>query len=418
MNFGIVLCWLYLVLFAIIPGYAQIATGVFYWYDWGGYPTSLVLGATLLVAIAVVLIDTSYLIFLRRNFNQRARRSAVSNRPPLLFQSARLSPLYYPLSIFAYAWSSVVIALIGLSTFFGTRLAFGRSVNSMLDLSSAGLLLTANSGLLIALAAYSLNAALSNEVKKSLYFYLNCTAILAFNAIINFPTRLSRFALFGALLMMLVVYCVRRKNARHVRSMTYILSLAFPTLVYFLFRFVGVFSRWGDFNFSEGIRAALNINSTLRHADFSDLQMSIIVVRYTLEQGYTLGRQLLSAVFFFIPRRYWENKADPTNFVIGENEGWAFINVSSPIYMEGYIDFAFIGLAAYAIALGYMLAKADYAFTFSNRDPRYMILVPLVAYLPIILRGSLLAVIGIIASVAFFIFLLTYMGRFVGRLRV
>lgn len=75
-------------------------------------------------------------------------------------------------------------------------------------------------------------------------------------------------------------------------------------------------------------------------------------VEYASVNGHTFGKQLLGALFFFVPRSLWEGKAFSSGQVIGDYliakyDMW-FNNLSFPIHAEAYLDFGIVGVVVYA----------------------------------------------------------------------
>lgn len=104
-----------------------------------------------------------------------------------------------------------------------------------------------------------------------------------------------------------------------------------------------------------GITNAFN---TLNYDAFTNVMTS---VDYVSVHGLSLGNQLLSALFFFVPRSLWENKPYSTGTVVGEylidDYGYNFSNLSNPLVSEGYINFGFLGVIIGAVLLAFVIIK-------------------------------------------------------------
>ncbi|MGZ9034907.1 MAG: hypothetical protein ACXW25_10950, partial [Rhodospirillales bacterium] len=122
---------------------------------------------------------------------------------------------------------------------------------------------------------------------------------------------------------------------------------------------------------------------------------------YATRFGHTYGRQIASAVLFFVPRSIWSGKSFATGSVTSEALGFRFNNLSAPIIAELYIDGSFIAVIFGALALGYGYRRLDYLFTAANDIggvTLYRVLLALICGFTIILmRGSLLGVMAPIA---------------------
>ncbi|MEX0152211.1 hypothetical protein [Microbacterium sp. LMI1-1-1.1] len=146
-------------------------------------------------------------------------------------------------------------------------------------------------------------------------------------------------------------------------------------------------------------RGALQITSIadkIATKDFDQYVMTANGMWWVDERGHTLGWQILGAIFFWVPRSVWPEKARDTGVEIGLAMNTGNINLSSPLPLEMWIDFGWVGVIAGFIVIGYLSRKYDWQFSLSrdpNRREMYVIdiLVPLVAgYTFILMRGPLL----------------------------
>ena len=105
---------------------------------------------------------------------------------------------------------------------------------------------------------------------------------------------------------------------------------------------------------------------------------------------------LLSALFFFVPRTVWPQKSIGTGGESAMYEGYPFINISSPLPSEFYVDFGMVGLVVLSTLFG---SSSDYAMTISC-TPRHIgsvgqvFFATVAGYIFIILRGSLVGTLG------------------------
>lgn len=116
--------------------------------------------------------------------------------------------------------------------------------------------------------------------------------------------------------------------------------------------------------------------------------------------GHTQGRQLLGAALFFVPRSVWPGKPTDTGIRIGQWMGNNNVNLSSPLWVELWLDFGTEGMAVGFLLLGYACARGDrrYALrTGEGSQPGSVVAVVVPAlsgYAFILLRGSLLQASG------------------------
>lgn len=87
-------------------------------------------------------------------------------------------------------------------------------------------------------------------------------------------------------------------------------------------------------------------------ANFDAFQIISYTTVYTDRYGYSLGKQLLLPMFFWIPRSIWTSKPIGTSDIVGANAGFYSVNVSSPLWTEGYVNFGVIGLILIMFVFG------------------------------------------------------------------
>jgi oligosaccharide repeat unit polymerase len=86
-------------------------------------------------------------------------------------------------------------------------------------------------------------------------------------------------------------------------------------------------------------------------------------IAFVHDQGFYYGSQIISAIFFWIPRSFWVNKGSGTGQDLGDylmqTEQLWFNNISSILPLEGYVDFGFFGILIFSFILGKVLFKTD-----------------------------------------------------------
>jgi len=104
-----------------------------------------------------------------------------------------------------------------------------------------------------------------------------------------------------------------------------------------------------------GITNAFN---TLNYDAFFNFNASI---DYVYKNGFSYGYQLLSGLFFFIPRSLWNSKPVSSGELIGDylvsDYEFGFTNLSNPLVSESFINFGIIGVILYPIILAYVFVK-------------------------------------------------------------
>ncbi|GMK46695.1 hypothetical protein PghCCS26_38240 [Paenibacillus glycanilyticus] len=140
--------------------------------------------------------------------------------------------------------------------------------------------------------------------------------------------------------------------------------------------------------------------------DYDAFQMLLNTTQYVDSFGTTQGKQLLGALFFFIPRSIWVSKAMGSGQHVAEALGYSFTNLSSPLWAEAYINFGYAGIVLLFGFYGYLSGWLQGRFRQAIRSgvlTHYHLLVPfLSAYQFFLLRGDLM---NGIAYLSFFILL-------------
>ncbi|WP_433803100.1 hypothetical protein [Actinomycetospora sp. CA-084318] len=219
-------------------------------------------------------------------------------------------------------------------------------------------------------------------------------ALVGLNALMNNPLSNPRYWAFAIVLAFF--FCWRFSTRPAVLT-------AFVTL--FTLSSLIIFPYLDHFRVSEsamkqyGIRTpsySQPVDYVLGKTDYASITDIGVALRVVEHHGHTVGRQLLGAVTFWVPRSLWPDKPDNTAFLIADEIGFPNRNLDSPLWAEGYVDFGWIGACGLLALCGVGARRLDDAFV-ALRGVRTPV-VPLVAvaapviagYEFIVVRGSLL----------------------------
>jgi oligosaccharide repeat unit polymerase len=214
-------------------------------------------------------------------------------------------------------------------------------------------------------------------------FICNLTLVLILFFIINFPLAQPRFVFFSYFIFLFCFFY--RSNFK--RKTIIFLGFCFGITTIFPY-FSHITRGEGDFNvdMSEYYRLS---------GDFDGFQSIINGVVFVNKYGYTIGNQLFSSLFSFIPRSLWTSKSEPTGSLGAMAAGYDYLNISSPLPIEFYIDFGYLGLSILAFLFGMFLRKIDIFYIYDRKwGLKYIIAVILISMIAIISRGALLAVLN------------------------
>lgn len=105
------------------------------------------------------------------------------------------------------------------------------------------------------------------------------------------------------------------------------------------------------------------LGPSLATGDFDAYSMVGYTAHYVDQgPGITYGRQLAGAILFFVPRSLWPDKPVGSGYTVAVEGNLDFNNVSSSPLAEGLINFGWLGLVVFAVALCWMFGTADASF--------------------------------------------------------
>jgi hypothetical protein len=137
------------------------------------------------------------------------------------------------------------------------------------------------------------------------------------------------------------------------------------------------------------------LGSSLATGDFDAYSMVGYTVKYVNEgPGITYGQQLLGVLLFFIPRSLWPGKPVGSGYTIASDGGLIFNNVSSPPVAEGLINFGWVGVILFAVALCWLFGLLDAGFERARREGDTFVayVYPfLIGFVFFLMRGDLLS---------------------------
>lgn len=212
----------------------------------------------------------------------------------------------------------------------------------------------------------------------------------ALNVVVNNPITNPRFWFLTAVFALLFTAVPR--SIAHYRTLL-LLGVVAAVLV---------FPYADHFRYPEGHRPVMNSDSFLEpltRKDYDQVLMFANALGYADDgHGHTDGRQVSGALLFFVPRSIWTEKPTDTGMMVGEWMGSNNTNLSSPLWMELWLDFGALGMLAGFIALGYAGERMDRRYRMRvtapgphNAGAIAAVLFPLIAgYSFILIRGALL----------------------------
>ncbi|MDE5660832.1 MAG: hypothetical protein K2I28_08090 [Muribaculaceae bacterium] len=160
------------------------------------------------------------------------------------------------------------------------------------------------------------------------------------------PTGIARNAAAMYWLPVIVLYC-----GKYLRHHKFMWGMVFALFV--LFPFMNIFRSWsGAINFEWSMDFFNDINFDAGQIFMATMKTDMI----------TYGYQLLGPLLFFVPRAWWPGKPIGSGAVLVDSHHGSFNNVSMPYFGEGYVNFGFIGVLAFALFLSWICAKFDVSY--------------------------------------------------------
>lgn len=141
------------------------------------------------------------------------------------------------------------------------------------------------------------------------------------------------------------------------------------------------------------------VQQFVRKADFDVFQQTANGVVYVDLFDHMYGKNILGALLFWVPRSMWPEKPWGTGVVVPCALGYSFCNFASPLWMEFYVSFGFLGVVFLIGLYGFFSGRADDRYAAQDRSKTTIntidFLVPFLAgFQFFILRGDLLNVVA------------------------
>ncbi len=390
---------LYCTQFLIVPGLFQAAVGYFPFYNMS-YSDHSLIGA----AFIILLFSLSFTLFYVFPFAKRRKSEDTVEA----LNSGRLLFIFGAFLVLGLA----IFALLRPATFL-TRIGD----NSYDDLSPATLLemaLGRVSGFqVLALSLILLIRARAFDAKVVCWLLASVGA--AIFMLLNFPLNVTRFLLFGWLIALGFLWVNSKKAA--VKGVFCLLLVVGTCSV---FPLISNLSRGGlD---AELLNPAAYLTTS---GDVDGFQSSANIFEMVESNGAGLGKHLLSAVLFFVPRSVWPDKSFPTGVEAARFRGYNFTNISAPLPSELYSDFGLIGVVIGAAFFGFGFQWVEHWLEESNKGefgPRRLVVGTMAGFTIILFRGPILGIIGPVAvaiGTAVLVYrVISYRKRIRGRRRM
>jgi oligosaccharide repeat unit polymerase len=314
----------------------------------------------------------------------RNRARAIKAGVDLVSLPALNKPRLYLLIAISLGVTFVFVLLVGPATFLQSRTEVFASIDAGVSYGSFAVLLRAAvvASLLVVFAA---TVALVKSRRGSHSFGLISLAVLLGTAslfitnVVNAPRYLAIVVMVG-MLAALGIFATRGR-----------IRIAFSAA---LAGFIFVFPILGGFRTSISFASATSdLEQVLLGGDYDSFAQINNALNFVNSEGNEFGRQLLGALFVWVPRGVWADKPTSTSTLVSEYMGYPFTNVSSPLWAELLVDFGMVGLVLGFVVLGLLFRRFDDKLELLSAAGKYAgvagMIIPF--YFVILLRGALLS---------------------------
>ncbi|MBD0863104.1 hypothetical protein IA539_18130 [Gordonia sp. zg691] len=237
----------------------------------------------------------------------------------------------------------------------------------------------------------------------------------------QFPPTMWRVSLFFTIVLGLLLANTMNpiSNARYL-SGTALLAAAvafgfFSTsnrfrvmVVTFVLAFVVIFPLADAFRFSDSAEfKASGPMEALLSPDFDSFAQVNNGLLVAAREGVEPGRQFIGVLLWWFPRSLWPEKPLDTGIYIANNRGYAFGNLSAPLWVEFLLNGGWILVAAGMAILGYVCYRFDSAIDAQMQHTAMPTVLGTILpfYLLILLRGSLLQAMSFLSFILMFAFI-------------
>ena len=206
--------------------------------------------------------------------------------------------------------------------------------------------------------------------------------LLAILLVMSFPTSLSRGMAAILYLPIIVLFVpILYKKINYLKLYVFGVLLAFPLLENA--------RDWYEGNFTFTYQM-------FHYGHFDAFQNFTLLLD---EKIITHGRQFLGSIFFFVQESQWHNRPDGSGHLLGETVGYSYLNVAMPFFAEGYVNWGYLGILFFLIAIVLFNSKMDFLQTLQKKNSwLQVVFFYFLGYEFYLLRGDLYSSVKLLSS--------------------
>lgn len=368
-NYIAVTYWVFIYLFIILAAISQQTSLGFPWMD--HYEKEVILNTWLMLLMSILATSIGFIVF----------RADTFVAQPYLVDSKKLSYLL----LFSIAVTFLCIMILGgVGVLFLAREEIFKSLEGA---TSKNLIIIAGLRVPLYITSLIYLDRLLCDLKSGGANKITATGVvllLLATLIINNPISTPRFW-FGCVVLSYCFVFLMRINLK--TSLNWLVSSVLIFSIIIVFPLADIFRRSTDVDIINSIRNT-NFGSIIFVSPNFDAFQQIMNTMVVVEmEGFRYGIQLLSALFFWVPRSIWSAKSFGSGQVVAEELNYNYTNLSSPIWAEFYLDFGLVGVVVVSLAIGVFLKFAS-----QLGAKNYAVMLAFFsAYQTYFLRGSLIS---------------------------
>jgi hypothetical protein len=343
--------WVYIyIMFGVAAG-PQIGRQ---WWPWPGqYSDDQITLAYLMLWLGILL----YLYFYRAAGRRTALRSPEDRKGP---DASWVPLLWFAGSVAVLSLAAVVLLWTAGQDFFALRQTYTLFLITRYGTEAFGLILLVTRTLpLLALlwVILELRANARRPLPRRGVAVIVLILLIVL-ALTSNPINSARWWLGTVGLSILLAYFGTRQWMKAFLGIGVIVAYIFVYPISDLFR--NATSLNDTLYYTEWSRDALFSNFI--SGDYDSLQQILNSLTYVSERGIVFGRQILGLLAFWIPRRLWPAKPIDTGVLLAEYMSYNFTNLSSSLWVEGFMNFGYLGVAAFLGFWGRVCGSLDKVF--------------------------------------------------------
>lgn len=188
-------------------------------------------------------------------------------------------------------------------------------------------------------------------------------------------------------------------------------------IIFLILIFVGIVLIMPFMNFFKTLDTSYISNPfNFDHPDYDSYQMIMTTVQYTHFNGFSYGKNILTAIFFYIPRSVWNSKSLNSGEIVLTYFNSNFTNVSCPIVAEFYFCGGIFGVIALSIVFGILCKKIDNLY-YRNDFLSNSILFSIIGMFFAIFRGSLLQATNYTMAIILTFYVITKLSNIFAKIK-